>query len=488
MERAYAEFLEKYPEYPSTAVLDALRQSDYSRLDAQGHVYLDYTGGGLYAESQLRHHAALLNDHILGNPHSGNLSSTATTRLVEQARRSVLAYFNASPAEYTAVFTLNASAALKLVGESYPFAAGGRFLLTFDNHNSVNGIREFARANGAGVEYSPLILPDLRIDRPRLDALLDRRDNSKANLLAFPAQSNFSGVVHPLDLIGNAHDKGWDVLLDAAAFVPTNRLDLGTVQPEFVSISFYKMFGYPTGVGCLLVRHAVLPKLTRPWYAGGTVNFATVQGLRHILAPREAGFEDGTLNYLGIPAVEIGLRHLLRIGIETIHTRVHCLTGWLLHELLALAHSNGRHMVRIYGPATTAMRGGAITLNFYDPDGRLLDYRRVEELANQQRISLRTGCFCNPGAGEMAEGLTESDMLAAVEAGSDMTLPRFLQLIQHRGGKSAGAIRASLGLVTNFSDAWRFLRFAADLRDQTRLTIGDVTFDVESCRVIRDGS
>ncbi len=480
MERAYADFLEKYPDYASTAVLDALRQSDYGRLDAQQHVYLDYAGGGLYADSQIRLHAELLNDHILGNPHSGNLSSTTTTHLVEQARRSVLAYFNASPAEYTAVFTLNASAALKLVGESYPFAAGGRFLLTFDNHNSVNGIREFARANGADVQYAPLTLPDLRIDRPRLSALLDRKDDSKANLLAFPAQSNFSGVVHPLDLIGEAHEKGWDVLLDGAAFVPTNRLDLGQVQPEFVSISFYKMFGYPTGVGCLLVRQAVLPKLTRPWFAGGTVNFATVQGLRHILAPREAGFEDGTLNYLAIPAVEIGLRHLLRIGIETIHTRVRCLTGWLLHELLALAHSNGRHMVRIYGPATTTMRGGAITLNFYDPDGHLLDYRRVEELANQQRISLRTGCFCNPGAGELAEGLTESDMLAGLDAGDDMTLPRFLQVIQHRGGKSAGAIRVSLGLVTNFSDVWRFLRFAADLRDQTRLTIGDVTFDIES--------
>jgi selenocysteine lyase/cysteine desulfurase len=112
----------------------------------------------------------------------------------------------------------------------------------------------------------------------------------------------------------------------------------------------------------------------------------------------------------------------------------------------------------------------------------------VEELANQHHISLRTGCFCNPGAGEMAEGLTESDMLAGVESGSDMTLPRFMQVVQHRGGKSAGAIRVSLGLVTNFSDVWRFLRFAADLRDQTRLTIGDVTFDIESCRVIRDGS
>ena len=81
-----------------------------------------------------------------------------------------------------------------------------------------------------------------------------------------------------------------------AAFVPTGRLDLGAVTPDFVSVSFYKMFGYPTGVGCLLVRNDALPCLHRPWFAGGTVNFATVQGRHHVLAPREAGFEDGTLD------------------------------------------------------------------------------------------------------------------------------------------------------------------------------------------------
>jgi selenocysteine lyase/cysteine desulfurase len=218
------------------------------------------------------------------------------------------------------------------------------------------------------------------------------------------------------------------------------------------------------------------------------VNFATAQGHRHILAPGVAGFEDGTLNYLSIPAVEIGLTYLESIGMETIHTRLQCLTAWLLKELLELRHGNNRPMVRIYGPADTTLRGATITMNFYDPEGHLLDYRRVEELAGDQRISLRTGCFCNPGAGETAEGLTEEDMVAAADSGFDMTLPRFLQFITHRGGKGAGAIRISLGIATNFPDVYRFLKFAAGFRDQTQLTIGDVSFDIESCRVIRDGS
>jgi selenocysteine lyase/cysteine desulfurase len=467
--------------------VDALRASQYARLDAQQHVYLDYTGGSLYAASQVGDHAALLNERVLGNPHSASLASAATTELVERARRAVLDWFNAR-GEYTAVFTQNATAALKHVGECYPFAPDGTLLLTSDNHNSVNGIREFAASKGSSTAYVPLTAPDLRTDREALSTLLDRRSPAAHNLFAFPAQSNFTGVKHPLDMVDEAHARGWDVLLDAASFVPTNRLDLSVVRADFVCLSFYKMFGYPTGVGCLLVRTNVLQKLHRPWFAGGTVNFATVQGRLHILTPGEAGFEDGTLNYLSIPAVEIGLRHLGSIGIDTVQTRVRCLTDWLLQSLLSLRHSNGRPMVRVYGPLTTRARGGVVTMNFYDPDGHLLDYRRVEELASEQGISLRTGCFCNPGPGETAEGLTESDMLSALEESTDMNLPRFVQFMTHRGGKSAGAIRISLGIVSNFADVHKFVHFAAGLRDQTRLTMGEVTFDIESCRVIRDGS
>jgi len=484
--RAADAFAAAWPDYATTGSVDALRAREYRRLDEQGQVYLDYTGGSLHAESQVRAHLELLASRVLGNPHSASPTSSEMTRLVEDTRRAVLDWFDARD-QYTAVFTQNATAALKHVGESYPFGPGGQYLLTVDNHNSVNGIREFAAVRGACVTYAPLTTPELRIDRPHLSALLaDRRGSPK--LLAFPAQSNFSGVKHPLELVEEAHAHGWDVLLDAAAFVPSNPLDLARVRPEFVSLSFYKMFGYPTGVGCLLVRRDALPKLRRPWFAGGTVNFASVHARRHLLAPGEAGFEDGTLNYLAIPAVAIGLRHLSSIGIETIQTRVRCLTGWLLDQLLHLRHGNGRPLVRLYGPATTADRGGSVTMNFYDPEGHLLDYRRVEELASRERISLRTGCFCNPGAGEAAEGLTDADIVAAIEESPDLTLPRFLQLITHRGGKSAGAIRVSLGVASNFADVHRFVQFAARLRDQTRLALGEVTFDIESCRVIRDGS
>jgi len=467
MDRAYQSFLKASPEYESTRLLDDLRVSDYGRLDRLGQVFLDYTGGGLYADSQIRKIAELLDGGIFGNPHSDSPASSATTALVEETRDSVLKYFNAPPDEYVAIFTANATGAIKLVGEAYPFHAGDRYLLSFDNHNSINGVREFARAQGADVTYVRVVPPDLRLDEAQLRMELDRPHEGGNNLFSYPSQSNFSGVQHPMEWTSYAHERGWDVLLDCAAFAPSNRLDLAEALPDFVPLSFYKMFGYPTGVGCLLARKTALAKLVRPWFAGGTITIASVQAERHFLAEGEQAFEEGTLNYLNIPAAGIGLKHIESIGIDTIHNRVSSLTAWLLESLIALRHSNGTPLVRVYGPTTMEARGGTLTVNFYDPKDILIDHRRIDELAGREGISLRTGCFCNPGAGELAHGLTEEDMAAAFENGERMTFEQFLTVLEDRDGKSAGAVRISMGLASNFADVYKFWEFARSFIDQT---------------------
>jgi hypothetical protein len=71
--------------------------------------------------------------------------------------------------------------------------------------------------------------------------------------------------------------------------------------------------------------------------------------------------------------------------------------------------------------------------------------------------------------------------------GEEINLMRFSQAMQERDGKSAGAIRVSTGIASNFADVERFLQFVAGFKDQTSLTIGSVSFDIESCRVLRDG-
>ena len=457
--RDYAAFIAAYPTYAETTALDALRDAEFGRLDDQKIVYLDYTGGGLYPSSIVLRHAEFLATHVLGNTHSANRTSALAGERIETCRAHVLRFFNASPDEYAVVFTANASHALKLVGEAYPFDPGDQLLLTFDNHNSVNGIREFDRAHGARTTYLPLLPPDLRVDEAHLGRMLDQATPGGHNLFAYPAQSNFSGVQHPLEWIAAAQARGWDVLLDAAAFVPTNRLDLSRVHPDYVALSFYKMFGHPTGVGVLIAKRASLAKLHRPWFSGGTITVASVQGDRHFLAEGATAFEDGTLDYTNIPAVDAGLAFLEEIGLDLIHTRVRCLTGWLLDALLTLRHTSGRPLVKIYGPATTIQRGATIAFNMHDATGAVVEHTTVEARAAEAGISLRTGCFCNPGAGEVALGLSAAELDRCFTATGDrMTKEDFGRCLE--GGKNPGAVRVSLGLASTFADVHAFIRFA----------------------------
>ncbi len=158
MDAAFEAFRKTYPAYAGTHKLDELRATDYARLDRQGHVYLDYTGGGLYAQSQLLQHMTLLSNGVYGNPHSKNLTSMAMTHLVEHTREHVLRYFHASPEEYVVIFTPNATGALKLVGESYPFGPGDTYLLTFDRQgfSPPQAARFQPRRRGA-----PRVQPDV---------------------------------------------------------------------------------------------------------------------------------------------------------------------------------------------------------------------------------------------------------------------------------------------------------------------------------------
>ncbi|HEX4087408.1 MAG TPA: aminotransferase class V-fold PLP-dependent enzyme [Trebonia sp.] len=456
-----SDFNAAYPGYETTARLDELRATEYSYLDQGGHVYLDYTGSGLPARTQLHAHAARLRSGVYGNPHSDNPTSSAATMLVERARATVLRYFNASQDQYAVIFTPNATGACRLVGEAYPFGRRSRFVLTADNHNSVNGIREYAARGGARVAYVGLHGPGLRVTEPDMLAGIGRGHGSRPGLFAYPAQSNFSGVRHPLAWVARAQAAGYDVLLDAAAYVPTSRLDLSIVQPEFVAISWYKVFGFPTGVGCLLARHEALARLRRPWFAGGTIMGASVDGGWHQMLAGEAGFEDGTVNFLAIPDVTVGLDWISCVGIDLVHQRVGMLTSWLLDCLGRMRHSSGAPMVRVYGPPTGVGRGGTVALNFLDPDGRVVDERAVARDSSAAGISLRTGCFCNPGAGEAAFGLTRRDLRAAWRTLSrgqaEGTMERYLSLV---GLPTGGAVRVSLGVASTLDDVEAFLDFA----------------------------
>ncbi|KAJ7496581.1 PLP-dependent transferase [Mycena latifolia] len=480
---AYQEFLSTFPEYRLTWIIDTLRRSDYGRLETTGETYVDYMGGALYPESLIRVHTEFLNRSVLGNTHSVSNSSKLSLKCADDARAAVLSFFRAPSDEYTVIFTPNATGALKLVGESYPFTGGSSYVLSCDSHNSVHGIREYAAYRGARVCYIPPTSTGGFEPSTAKNVLLRNRPRSKDSppcLFGLTGQSNISNTKNSLSIIEYATSLGYHTLLDAAALAATSTISLSDCRVDAMAVSFYKMFGYPTGVGALVVKNSFLMKLKRPWFAGGNVDVVQVPGTivtrSHELHEQ---FEDGTINYLTLPAVTDGLR-FLSAYLPFLPLRLSCLMHYLVSSLSNLRHdTTGASAVRILS-ATPSRRlksvgdqsdtGSIISLIFLSPSGEMLPNSFVEYSASRLSVSLRTGCMCNPGGASALLGI-QDDMQRLYEG---VTLKDFERTVGHE----LGVVRISLGLASNFQDAWTVVRFAGLLAaEKTRSILWDHFID-----------
>jgi len=208
-----------------------------------------------------------------------------------------LSHFNTTPDEYSVIFTSGATASLKIIAECFRFKAdennettSGNFVYLQDNHTSVLGMRDVVAGRGAeviclGHDQAFQLFCQHSISR-------DLERQSSNSLFVYSAQCNFSGLKYPLKWIRDVHTGAlssvvnkpttrWYILLDAAGYVPTNNLDLSIFKPDFVCLSFYKMFGYPTGIGALLVKNSSSDVLRKVYYGGGTVDVALSSEMFH---------------------------------------------------------------------------------------------------------------------------------------------------------------------------------------------------------------
>jgi len=262
---------------------------------------------------------------------------------------------------------------------------------------------------------------------------------------------------------------GYHTLLDAAALVPTSTFSLSEhPQLDAMVVSFYKMFGFPTGVGALVIKKSFLAELKRPWFGGGTVAVVQAPGLMfarsHIIHEQ---FEDGTINYLSFRAVTDGL-HFLSTYLPYLPLRLSPLVHFLTASLSRLRHNRtGTPVVRVLSRlpekrlksvGDQADTGFVVSCVFLFPSGDIIPNTFIEYAAGAQSISLRTGCMCNPGGSAALLGVRNG----MTELFPGATMDDFQQSV----GQELGVVRISLGLASNFQDVWRTIRFAATIGNE----------------------
>uniref|UniRef100_A0A182P7X2 Molybdenum cofactor sulfurase n=1 Tax=Anopheles epiroticus TaxID=199890 RepID=A0A182P7X2_9DIPT len=436
-------------------------EQDFSRLGDK--CYLDHAGTALYGASQLRAVQELLASGLFCNPHT----SRTMEDLIDLVRYRVLRWFNTRPTEYGLVFTAGTTASLKLVGESFGFGGvttgpetlPGSFVYLRDSHTSVLGMREIVQTD----RVHP-------IERAELLQALNEPAGSgrrhRPSLLVFPAQCNFNGVKYPLELIELVERNGlrgygedaFHVCLDAASYVSTSPLDLARYRPSFVCVSFYKIFGYPTGLGALLVRKDAETLLLpgKRYYGGGTVKIA-MSGASGFHEKRDTltdRFEDGTINFLSIASLLPCLDAITRLipGETMVRIQRHTfqLARYCFQQLQALQHANGSRVVELYHDTAFVdchSQGAIVNFNVLNDDGAHVGFAEVACMAANHGIYLRTGCFCNPGACQRHLRLADADLLRHYRAGH--VCGDANDLID---GQPTGSVRVSFGYCTRRED------------------------------------
>ncbi|XP_068860263.1 molybdenum cofactor sulfurase [Aphelocoma coerulescens] len=466
--------------------LSALRDREFPRL--RGITYLDHAGSALFPESLLKAFTDDLRKNVYGNPHSQNISSKLTYDTIEHVRYRTLQHFHTTAEDYTIIFTSGCTAALKLIAESFPWIPEGtkqpssRFCYLTDSHTSVVGMRGItASMNVLSVPVKP---KEILSANSRLPA--EEQNCTTPHLFSYPAQSNFSGTKYPLSWIQDIKSGKlcpikipgkWFVLLDAASYVSSSPLDLGVHQADFIPISFYKIFGFPTGLGALLVNNRIAPLLRKTYFGGGTAA-AYLAGEDFYLPVKSIAerFEDGTVSFLDIIALKHGFDVLEKLtgGMEKIKQHTFALAHYTYTVLSNLRYANGAPVVRIYSDtdfSSPDVQGPIINFNVLDENGEVVGYSQVDSMASLHNIHVRTGCFCNTGACQMHLDISNEDIQRNLQAGH--VCGDNIDLVD---GRPTGSVRISFGYMSSFEDAQTFLNFII----ATRLSKSDAEIPFQS--------
>lgn len=193
---------------------------------------MDHGGTTIYAKSLIDTFSADLVANLYGNPHSASTPARLSGQVVDETRLQALRFFGADPEHFDLIFVSNATAAIKLVMDSFKdlSAAGGDTDSGFwygyhiDSHNSLVGVRECSSSHH-------LFSTDAEVDAwlssspsPSSKSSAEQiNPKGKAGLFAYPGQSNMTGRRLPLrwahQLCNSTNPLHADTytLLDAAA-------------------------------------------------------------------------------------------------------------------------------------------------------------------------------------------------------------------------------------------------------------------------------
>ncbi|KAJ2905062.1 hypothetical protein MKZ38_006455 [Zalerion maritima] len=497
--------------------IESLRASEFPQL--AGSTYLDHAASTIYPKSLIDGFASDMLASIYGNPHSESLASQHTSNRIDNIRLRALDFLGATPDAFDLVFVSNATAALKLVADTFRACPHGfQFTYHNDSHTSVVGIR--GESQRSKCLNTPDVVDWLAGNPPVFEHEVVSDSSSSENeddaappvLFAYPTQSNMCGRRHPRSWAHDVRERQSRraktyTLVDAAAFAATSPLRLGDAEtaPDFTIVSFTKIFGFPNLAALVVRRQAAHVFSWRKYFGGGTVDMVVCfeeewhAPKAHMLHER---LEDGTLPIHNILALDTAfdVQSKLYGTMADVSAHTSFLASCLYRGLSELRHWNGIAVCAFYSrdpsqPTKDAQQqpqtnGPVVTFNVLCDTGQFISPTEFDKLATTKKIDIRTGGLCNPGGIAAALQLQPWELRRNFSSG--LRCGQESDLI---GGRPVGVIRASLGAMSTATDVDQFISFvdnsfrtAAPNKAEARLTAQpvDTPTNIRTSFVVED--
>jgi cysteine desulfurase / selenocysteine lyase len=275
------------------------------------------------------------------NVHRGahTLSDRATTAY-ENAREKVAKFINAA-SHQEIVYTRNASEGINLVAYSWGLnnlKAGDEIILTvMEHHSNLVPWQIISQKTGAVLKFVELTETQ-EFDLAQYKTLV----SDKTKLVSVVHVSNTLGCINPVEEICEiAHSHGAKVLIDACQSAPHLKLDVQTINCDWLVASGHKMCA-PTGIGFLYGKLDLLREM--PPFLGGGEMIADVFLESSTYADLPHKFEAGTPAIGEAIALGAAIDYLTNIGMDKIHAYEAELTAYLYERLAEIPQ------VKTYGP------------------------------------------------------------------------------------------------------------------------------------------
>ncbi|OHT10038.1 molybdenum cofactor sulfurase [Tritrichomonas foetus] len=370
-------------------MVDFIRTKNLYR--ARNITYLDYATSNLYPDLIINEMSKNLKKNLYGNTHSESKSSDLSTDAVENLRRRILKYLGTTLAKYTVIFTYSNGQAMKILAEALPLNSSSYYFYSKSSDFDMIGLKSYANDKKAKLhDFDFISINNI--------SKFDGFSSSGLHLVSFPLVDLFDGTTVTKEQMKqvislNSSESFVVTLADASYYLSFNKLNLSETPFSAVSFSFEHLFGFPK-LGVLVIENNLVNILQKPYFGGGTLvyalpsdNFAKLR-----LKPSER-FEDGSLPFLNIVAVDSGFDLFEKLQISEIQKNVFDKTLKVRHLISNLKYSDGKQATIVYGHNNP---NSIISFNFIDRNGKELPFYNIYSNALKYNIQLSVGCHKTP--------------------------------------------------------------------------------------------